>query len=605
VVRRSNEPLMDDVTSNAIEAASDRLGAPPHGNGVASDGSQYSVGGTVTDTDGESMSRATVIAFDCDIREQLELGRSVTDSSGKYRVEYAAEQLGRGRSAADLKVEVLSRSGKLLATSPITFNARPQTTIDVALGGDAHAQPSEYATLTNAVTALIGTLSPIDLQENAQHQDITFLAGQSGVARERLALWVTAQRLAADTQLPAELFFALFSSGVPPDAATTALAASADGIDLDANARRLLDEVLAAAPAGLDAAVSAAVQANAVPASYARSATKDLARLAKRSTEAALDSTLGALLDLLSLDQPAKERFIRRYSAAVGPARSTFWSDLAKTKSFTAAQLADLRFGLSVAQLTNGHIPLVRELVAQRVAGKITSASDLARWTAAQWVVLLKQKSNGGKPIGTPPSLGGAGPNAYATMLERSFTQAYPTAAFSARLAADAKTPFAEASATAAFLDANTSFDLRYTNIDAFAQTTKIGGDVRATLLSAQRLIKLNPDYSVIRALRADGVHSAQQIYAMGHDSFVAKYGQLPALGETEAARTWARAEQTYAMAVALATKYNATLSAASPVAVPNVLPAGVDEQIAGFPNLQTLFGSDSMCAGPISRRSS
>ena len=73
--------------------------------------------------------------------------------------------------------------------------------------------------------------------------------------------------------------------------------------------------------------------------------------------------------------------------------------------------------------------------------------------------------------------------------------------------------------------------------------------------------------------------------------------GQLPALGATEAARTWAQAEQTYAVALAIATKFNATLSATSPAAVGNVLPEDVQTQVAAFPNLQTLFGSVSMCA--------
>ena len=39
---------------------------------------------------------------------------------------------------------------------------------------------------------------------------------------------------------------------------------------------------------------------------------------------------------------------------------------------------------------------------------------------------------------------------------------------------------------------------------------------VRPTLLAAQRLVKVNPDYSVMSALMADGISSAQQIYCHG-----------------------------------------------------------------------------------------
>jgi Tc toxin complex TcA C-terminal TcB-binding domain/Neuraminidase-like domain/Putative peptidoglycan binding domain len=581
-------------TAAVIEAALSRLTANAGADGATP--GMYLVGGTVTNVDGEPLSKTTVVAFDRDLRDSRQLGQGVTDGGGRYQISYSPADLSPGRASADLRVDV--RNDKVtLFSSPVLFNAPPQATIDLALGGPAHAQPSEYSAVFAAVAPLLGALTPLQVQEDSNHQDLTFLAGQTGIARERLALWAVAQRLAAGTQLPAELFYALFRSGVPADAAATALAASAHGIDLHANARRLLDEVLAAAPAGLQAPVSAAVQANIVPASYGQRAAKDLAKLGKLSTQATLGSALGSVLDALSLGQSAKERFVRRYGAAVGPARATFWSDLAKDKSFTAAQVEDLRFGLTVAQLSSGHLPLIRELAAQRAAGKFTSAGDLARWTAADWVALLTRTPDGGKPIGTPPSPGAATPDAYAAMLERSFTQAFPTTAFSARVAADPATPFGNAAATAAFLDANPGLDLRYTNIDAFTQNTDIEPGVRATLLAAQRLIKLTPNYGVMHALHADGVHSAQQIYAMGRDTFAAKYAQLPALGGGEAAGMWARAEQTYAMALALGTKFNATLSATSPAAVPHVLPDDVSQQIAAFPNLQTLFGSDSMCA--------
>jgi hypothetical protein len=44
--------------------------------------------------------------------------------------------------------------------------------------------------------------SPFDLQEDAQHQDLTFLADQTGIARVRLALSAVAQRLTGSGNLP-------------------------------------------------------------------------------------------------------------------------------------------------------------------------------------------------------------------------------------------------------------------------------------------------------------------------------------------------------------------------------------------------------------------
>ena len=99
-------------------------------------------------------------------------------------------------------------------------------------------------------------------------------------------------------------------------------------------------------------------------------------------------------------------------------------------------------------------------------------------------------------------------------------------------------------------------------NLDAFAKTAPVPADVKPSLLAAQRLMKVNPNYSVMSALMGDGIHSASQVYAMGRDQFLAQYGSLPALGPTAAARTYAQAEQTHAVALAVAMQVNGGLAA-------------------------------------------
>ena len=385
-----------------------------------------------------------------------------------------------------------------------------------------------------------------------------------------------------------------------------ALASSSQGVDLDGNAERLKEAILATSAAALSAAVDRAIAANVVSASYAERSKADLARLEQLATQATLltpkffgKTSLGSVLDLVSIKPGLQAEFGQLYSSAVGAARRTFWTDLAKNPAFPPAQVADLHFGVTVGRLTRGHLPLITELVAQRKAGTISHARDLARLTADDWLALLQKPVNG-TPIGIPAGFsqltGELGAQRYAATLERSFTRAYPTPAFSARLARDPKPTFAHSGQLASFLDANPSFDLRLTNVDSFTKTAPIEQQLQPSLLAAQRLVKLNSNYSVMSALKADGLHSAQQVYMMGRDRFVATYGQLAALGPTEAARTFAKAEQTYGVALAVATRLNATLLASSPAAVGGPLPADTANQIAGFPNLQTLFGAESLC---------
>jgi hypothetical protein len=597
----------DENTIVVISVALDRLGIQQGDEGFVARSAPYTVGGTVTDADGMPLAKVKVVAFDCELRASTQIGEGVTDETGAYRIVYKADDLYRGM-AADLRVEVQDATGKALYTSPITFNAARQTTIDVALGGPAHAQPSEFASVTRSVTPLLGHLPASELEQSTNHQDLSFVAGQTGLLLERLGYWAVAARLAIKTELPAELFYGLFRCGVPADAHVTALASSAHGVDLDTNAQTLLDGVLATSAGAIGAAVATAVSTNVIPASYASRSAADLARLSKLTTSATLTSTRGfgktsfaSVLGAVAVAPDVQQRFIELYSASAGSARLTFWKDLASNPDFTAEQVQTLQFGTLTGRLTRGYVPLINELAAQRSAGQIKAASDLARLTAADWVALLEKKQADGSPIGAPSFIDAATPElsvqTYASMLERFFTRTYPTTAFSARIAVDEKTPFAAAAATAAFLDANPSFDLRKTNVDAFALKTPIPEAVRPTLLTAQRLLKVHSDYTVMSALLGDGVQSAKHIYLMGSSRFVAKYGSLPALGATEASRTWARAEQTYAVALALAMKYSATLSAASPAAVGPVLPPDVASTVSAFPNLQTLFGPESLCA--------
>ncbi len=599
--------VLDENTIVIITVALDRLGIAPGEAGFVAAAAPYSVGGTVTDKDGLPLAKAQVLAFDCDLRSSKEIGKGRTDKSGAYRIGYEAKNLLEKRTAADLRVEVLGAEGKTLMSSPILFNAPRQATVDLPLGGPAHAKPSEFTTIATAVTPLLGKLTAGELEETGEHQDLTFLAGQTGISLERLGYWAAAAQLAASSELPAELFYGLFRSGVPADAHVAVLASSAQGVDLKANAERLLEGVLATSSPTISAAVASAVGANLIPASYAERAPADIEKLESMANHAALTSTQGfgktsfaSVLGALSVQPEVQERFVTLYAAVVGPARRTFWSDLAKNEAFTPEQVSTLRFGVLTGRLTRGYMPLIEELAAQRSAGTIESARDLARLTAAEWGALLEKPNAGGATIGVPPFIEAASPalarETYATMLERFFTRTYPTTAFSARLAADREAPFTAAAATAQFLDANASFDLRFTNIDEFAGKTAIAPEVRTTLLTAQRLVKVNADYTVMSALLADGIHSAQQVYAMGRDRFIAAYGQLAALGATEAARTWARAEQTYGVALTLATNFNAMLGAASPVVIAKPLPPEASAKVAAFPNLQTLFGSESLC---------
>ncbi len=599
---------VDASTKLVISTALDRLGVRISSNGapiVINDG--YSVEGHVTNLDGEPMPTATVVALNVNLRSSKELQRAVTDATGFYHISYTTDAFSPGRGAADLQVELLNGGGPAIFTSPITFNAPRQAIIDLALGGPQREQPSEHSTLVATMRPLLGNLSAIDLKEDTQFRDLTFLSGETGIDKARVALWSVAAHVANNTKLPPELFYALFRRNVPADAETIALASSTQGTDLVANAQHLQEAILSTTPSVLQKAIDSAIADNVIPASYAGKAKEDLAQLGTLADIAALNSVHGmgktsiaSVMNVLAVTTDIQHTFIQLYANVSTAGLRTFWSDLSKNPAFTSVQVADMHFGVTVGRLTRGHLPLITELASMRSAGKIKHVRDLARLTAADWAALLQTPMNG-KPIGIPANITAATPElavqTYATMLERDFTLAYPTVAFSARLASDKQSPFAAKQAVTTFLDANPAFDLALTNIDAYAKTTPIAADVRSTLLTAQRLAKLDPGYPAMSTLLADGIHSARQIYAMGRDQFLAKYAKNQAISATQAARMYDRSEQTYGMALSLLTRFNQALTSGSPAAIGSIDQKQLAEQLKPFPNLQTLFGSDSYCA--------
>lgn len=613
---------VDPATVTMARAALERLRVA---GGTVAGG--WLVDGTVHGPDGLPLEGATVVAHRRELRGSTEVGRDTTGHSGRFRVTYQAPD--RDRSAPvppGLQFDVLDTAGTLLHRSPVHHRLPRQAQVLLAVGGPGRAGPVEYAALGRTLGQRLGQLRPEELLENEHHRDISFLADDTGLDRESIAFYSVASRLADTTGLPAELFYALFRQQVPADAAVAVLATTGDGADLDRNAARMLDAVLAASPEARARAVDEAVAAGTIRADYAQRAGADLARLSTLALDTALQHSHGmgktpmaTVLSAAGIPPAQQQRFIARYTAIAGPTRG-FWRGLAGSDEFTREEVGALRFATDVGRVTRGHLPLVEILLEMRTQGRIKGTRDLARLTAEDWKAMVRSERNG-QTVGIPANLTAQDEEqaeaAYAFLLERRFELMHPTVAFSARLAEDVSSPLPARDAVVGFLDANPTFSLRLTNVDrllADRPGALSGADraaVRESLLTCQRLLKLADRYAVARPLLADRIHSAQQIYAMGRTRFLRTYGDHPDVGTAQAARVYGLAEQTYAMSLSVVMNLSAPLVGVDPSAVapahPQAPPAeqppappegGVAlPALEEFPNLQTLFGSLDMCA--------
>lgn len=581
------------------------------------------VSGIVSDVNGLPLSGATVVAEKRELRSARELGRATTDKEGRYVITFPA-----AATPLDLQFKVLGADGKLLYTSSVQHNVAQRAEIPLAMGGPTRAQPPDLTRLSTSLASRLENLTPDKLVEDANTQDLTFLADSTGINKANVAFYSVASRLANTTKLPTELFFALLQQKVPGDGTVAALASKADGgVDLDNNAERLLESILTVSPRMRAHAIETAIANNVLPATYAARAKQDLDALQELSLTAALASTkglgktaMGTILDTGGIPTDKQRKFIALFTEVGGPTRA-LWNKLHESKDFTKEEVASIRFTANIGRFARGHLPLVSELVSMRRDGRIKGARDLARLKAADWKQLLQK---GEKPIGTPPQFTATTPelvvDSFANFLERTFERAYPTAAFSARLTEDSRSPFRAPQQVAAFLDANPSFSLVRTNVDQYfkekAATVPEAEreNLRSSLATSQRLLKMGKRYAVAKALLNDGLSSAQQVYARGKSRFVKMYAKHPDVGAKQAERIYGIAEQTYSMALAIAMEMNVAYAGISPKAVGGATAPAVPPTpaapgpgapppppaapvLSDHPNLATLFGSQDFCA--------
>jgi peptidoglycan hydrolase-like protein with peptidoglycan-binding domain len=576
----------------------------------------FVVAGQVRRADGSFLAGSVVVALDKDLRGERELGRTKTDAQGSYRIEYPVAQVAGGKKGTvALLVRVYGADaaggpGPLLVASDISFNAKPIETIDLMVGGAVYKGPSEFEQVMADLTPLLGRLTPADLVESADSKDISYLTGETSRSPVQLAMWSVAFRLAKTTSVPPEIFFGLLRENIPPGAATMVMVRDqSNALNLDANAQQALDGILASKQAVRAKAVDAAIRDNIIPFTLQGSAQKSLAALQDLAVNRALTqpvgrakTALGAVFDAVSIPKDIQTAFITLYSDYMGSMRR-FWQDLSKNTSFTAQEVANLKFAHDINRLTKGHIPLIAALAQMRQTGSIHKTSDLGRFDEADWTAVLNRPSGGrGQPIGAPIGLDVP---TYAHFLATGFERAYPTAAFAGRLTKDAQSPVAARADVLTFLSNNPKFSLLRTNLDRYLKDqaaaaltgVRSPSDFRASLTAVQRVAKLASLYSLIKPLIADNIHSAQQIYAMGRDRFVGKYGANPAIGSNQAQQIYARAEQNYGRALAMVANFNLSFTSYSPVAVRDQSAAFEAQQaVKDFPNLQTMFGSLDLC---------
>lgn len=565
---------------------------------------EFHVSGHVVDVVGAPISEQTVVVFDVDLRgirlidkiqhfeELLQsqgfqlLGRTRTDADGFYSIGFDREQfIFSDKSHADLLAFVVD-DGLLVERSRLASkrdysNATDVVDLDIGLR-DARLLRgvSEWQRLVNAVAPIL-TSSDISLSDIADSEEqIAFLAQETDVDSEQLRTAVQASALAQShlDREDAELLYALGrqQTGLRfielndiPETELFNRLKNAIGLNIIAGkADEQLQDFLARL---LKAATIDIINPdNTVPAIQAFNRSLSAANLASASAKRAVITAA----QRFNSDDPKQ-----------------FWSEHLPQAGLDTAQIEGLKLNNQLYALTDGHLPLIEALQAQR---GITSAAELLNFTHQDWLDTLAG-------VGLPEGIENA--DGFVTELRDTLHAAYPTAQIALMVQRQEFATIGELQAPLVeFFQRAPSFDFSNSRVEDFAdiinnvapeQTQNIA--VSDTLKTLQRVFQISPTPEAMTQLLGAGIHSAFQVAGVPEVSFVKRFSTI--LGSEEQARlvhNRAGFVSTRVLDAIITTRELTDLAKPAASGSDKTQTLAATQQL--FPNFETLFGDLSLC---------
>ncbi|MDX2072073.1 MAG: neuraminidase-like domain-containing protein [Haliscomenobacter sp.] len=574
--------------------------------------------GVVRNAIGELMTGMTVLVFDRDLRTEQLLGRTATEA-GKYEVRYRSAQFKKAeKEAADIVVKVWDAAGKEVHKTAVFFNAPNELEVNINLDGVEYKGPSEWEVLTDTLMPLLEGVSPLGLREDEQFQDVSFLAGETGKNQVLIGTWIACHHLAdkttrEKTPLEAALFFGFMRQGQPALLYDTLLQDIQHPERAELLKDKLLRYVSSISPELKKQLIEKALNDNLIPARI-RANIEEICEILRQiklhyiaeNTFGAGKGTINQLLQLTPKAAKEQAKFMAAFADHKG-SMDIFWKKLETDKIFQPSVIRDVKLSFELGALTWNHIPLVAALNQKFKTGEVEGKRELAKLDRQGWIEIFKSKGSDGKVVGVPANMDGTNQEEnyqqFAVILEESMERAYPTTAFAAKLARNENSPIAAKTELVRFLDNNPIFHLDRYRIDHYiAENADALKDIEdkesvvQQLKSVQRVFKLSPKHQTVDVLLGQKIESAQQVYFMGKERFVASL-KGTGINKIESKKIYQRAENAYAMTLTLFGNYNNTVNGVIPFgATQQVMSAEDAAKIKALPNLQTLFGSLDYC---------
>ena len=593
---------VDDVTAEALQQE------------LASQPTQFRVLGAIRHPNGKPGTGLTVRAFDRDLRSEQLLGETRADKQGYYQISYTREQFARAeKDAADLVVRVF-RGGTTLYDPPLEatlFNAPALAVVNIDLASGDTQVESEYERILSAVTPLLDGVSLDGLQENSKTRDITFLAGETGIAAYQLAHLAVAQKLATAHKIAAEFFYALLAENTLLEASLSSATGVRFDIDLGTDLVPLFYDIVLLPADTVTKAIKLAVANHVVPRSLERLVKDILQQLARSVAKAQTyvrDQRPKALFEQV-------QRFLAadKHEQVLGILQQDSFGDLPgllqrlqEAAAFTDPASAKAASTSAALSDVLGYDDQIIERI--RKAQGIKRPEDireLARLNRADWSKLLS-KTASSVTVGDHP-IRKSLIDLHASALVRKMEKRFPTTAFAAQLERDKAVAPEHRKPLLGVLEKYPDFDLATSNIDLLLKSKPAASksanksDVESTktaLKAMQRVFKIAPTYRQTKALLDKGLHSAAGIHAMGETRFVDTFAIKDIFNRAEALSAYRKATDIHTASALLAGQLQGAAGALHVSALGAGLPpAQLDAVTKDFPNIRSLFQLGDYCA--------
>jgi Neuraminidase-like domain len=546
----------------------------------------FTVQGQVLYTNGRAAVRITVRAFDQGLRDEKLLGETTTDDAGGYRITYSHEMSGPDQAKkVALIIRAFDPNGSLLGSSSPLFKVKPGETVDLGIKGK-YRGPSEYERIVQDLTPLLQGLTLAELTEDDQRQDITYLAGKSGLDARLVATVAQAHQFSQQSGIRPEFFYALFRAGLAAEEAAFSRTAPETVKTLweKATGESIIPEELK----------------DQIPQTLERFKAYSAGRLLGSPATVGV-SSLNELLNVsLGGDDSRKQLFAQLYTE-YGSDPSRFWSSVRTAFGDQATRRLQLDGKLGL--LTANNAALIARLH-QRAS--LSAPLDLVRqgfYRSGAWMELLTNDA------AVPEAISGSDPQEkkanYADFMANQLRLSYPTAVVAEMVKRDQITLAAEQPVKERvykFLsDHQGQFELGVQPVAQYLRANKIELDepVAAELHKLQRVYQISPSGESMATLMAHNVDSAFAAVQYDEREFVQIFKEMPG-GEAAARLAYHKAQMVHNTTLNIAVTYLLQKNSSGVYGVA-LNPAGAGTPSAGAMGagvtLEGLFGEMDYCA--------